>query len=84
MTMDSKPMINSATKIEENTLYDIPMVTSRPLHKLREFINRISNVWLGHRQILKVAENSAKLRRIRKGNARLKRQGRYGRQWGGD
>ena len=54
------------------------------MHKLREFIDRIRNVWSGHRQILKVADNGAELKRIGKGSARFKRQDRCGRQWGGD
>ena len=54
------------------------------MHKLREFIDRISNVLSGHRQILKAANNGIKLRRIEKCSARLKRQGRHGRQWGRD
>ena len=51
------------------------------MHKLREFIDRISNVLSGHRQILKVANNGIKLKRIEKCNAKLKRQCRCGRQW---
>ena len=54
------------------------------MHKLREFIDHISNVWSGHRHILKVVNNEVELRRTGKGNARLKRQGRCGQQWGGN
>ena len=60
------------------------MVTGQAMHKLREFIDRISNVWLGHRRILKAVDNGAELRRIRKGSARLEREGLCGRQQGGD
>ena len=73
MTMDSKPMINSATEIVENTLYSNPMVIGWAMHKLRDFIDRISNVLLDHRQILKVSNNGVELKRIINGNARLKR-----------
>ena len=59
------------------------MVTGRVMHKLREFIDRISNVWSGHRHILKVSNNGAELRRIGNGSAQLKTQGWCDRQWGG-
>ena len=64
--------------------YNSPMVTGPTMHKLREFIDRISNVWSGHRHILKAVDNGVKLRWIGKGSARLKRQGRCGQQWGRD
>ena len=60
------------------------MVTGRTMCKLREFIDSIGNVWLGHRQILKAIDNGTKLRRIGKCNTKLKRQGMCGQKWGGD
>ena len=78
--MDSKAMINSATKVAENMVYDSPIVTGRANHKLRKFINRISNVWSGHRQILKATNNGVELRRIGKGSAQLNKQGWWGQQ----
>ena len=61
-------------------VYGSPIVTGRAKHKLREFINRISNVWSGHRKILKAADNGVELRRIGKGSTQLKRQGWCGQE----